>query len=103
MEAMGHPQCSASGAIVGGLGPCARMMVTRMMPETLWLASLTTRLPVAGYSVHLTTAYSDDASTRNVCKVLNDIKLNCLYFPVMKTWMSHGMAGIAKWVNFEHL
>ena len=69
MEAMGHPQCSASGAIVGGLGPCARVMVTRMMPATLWLASLTTRLPVAGYSVHLTTAYSDDASARNVCKL----------------------------------
>lgn len=30
-------------------------------------------------------------------------KLNCLSFPVMKTWMSHGMVGYAKWVNFEHL
>jgi hypothetical protein len=31
------------------------------------------------------------------------MKLNLLYFPVMKTWMLYGRVGYAKWVNFEHL
>lgn len=36
-----------------------------------------------------------------VCKLLNDGKLNRLSFPLIKTWMSHGRMGYAKWVNFS--
>jgi hypothetical protein len=34
-------------------------------------------------------------------KLLNSI--NRLSSPVMKTWISHGMVGYAKKLNFEHL
>ena len=35
---------------------------------------------------------------------LNDLNFNRWFsFPVMKTWMSHGIVGCAKWVHVEHL